>query len=85
VTSLREMLDRLVEESVVGLARLEGLWRAFPLDVRETDHEYIVEAALPGVKPEQLQIAAPQDTLLIRTTTTAEQKAEQKAWPLRAA
>jgi HSP20 family protein len=78
VTPLREMLNRLVEESVVGPARLEGVRRAFPLDVRETDHEYIVEAALPGVKPEQLQIAATQDTLSIRTTTSAEQKAEQK-------
>jgi hypothetical protein len=46
VTSLREILGRLVEETVVGPARLEGLRRAFTLDVRETDHEYIVVAAI---------------------------------------
>jgi hypothetical protein len=44
VTPLREILDQLVEESVVGPASLEGFRRAFTLDVRETDHESIVEA-----------------------------------------
>jgi HSP20 family molecular chaperone IbpA len=80
VTPVREVLDRLVEESVVGPARLEGFRRAFTLDVRETDHEYIVEAAICSCSDLTLGSCRlrPQDTLSIRTTTTAYQKAEQK-------
>jgi hypothetical protein len=46
------MVDQLMEQSVVGPARFEGLQRAFTLDVREKDHESIAEQKAeqkPGV------------------------------------
>jgi len=46
----------------------------FPMDVIEKDDEYVIEASLPGVKPEQLQITATENTLTIRATTKAEEE-----------
>jgi HSP20 family protein len=77
--SLREALNRLFEESVVGLGRFEPFRRAIPFDVRETDKEYVVEAALPGVTPEQIQVTATADSLTITARVSSEEKAEHKA------
>jgi HSP20 family protein len=77
--SLREALNRLFEESVVGLGRFESFRRAIPFDVRETDKDYVVEAALPGVTPEQIQVSATADSLTIAARVSSEEKAEQKA------
>ena len=38
----------------------------FPLDLYETDDEVVVKASLPGVKPEEVQIAVIGDTLTIK-------------------
>jgi len=74
MTTLRDAINRLMEESVVHPGRMAFVGRAFPLDMRETDHEYVIEAALPGFTPEQIQISATQDALTIRASTTSEQK-----------
>ena len=76
--SLREALNRLFEDSVVGLGRFEPFGRAIPFDVRETDMDYVVEAALPGVTPDQIQITATTDSLTITTRVSREEKSEQK-------
>ncbi len=62
---LRSTMNRLFEESVLGLARFEPIARTFPLDIRETESEYILDAALPGIAPEDEQITATDDTLAI--------------------
>lgn len=36
------------------------------LDLRETDDEYIVEAEMPGVKPDDIEVTLEGNTLLIR-------------------
>jgi HSP20 family protein len=75
--SLREALSRLFEESMVGLGRFEPFGRAIPFDVRETDTDYVVEAALPGFTPEQIQISATTDTVTITARMSREEKTEQ--------
>jgi HSP20 family protein len=75
--SLREALSRLFEDSMVGLGRFEPFGRAIPFDVRETDKDYVVEAALPGVTPEQIQISATADSLTITAQVSNEEKTEE--------
>lgn len=65
LTTLRSTMNRLFEESMLGLSRFEPIARTFPLDIRETETEYILDAALPGVKPEDAQITASDDTVAI--------------------
>jgi HSP20 family protein len=72
-------MNRLFEESFIG-PRFEFFTsRNFPLDVYETPdrQQYVVEAALPGCKPEDIQITAEGDTLTIRTTQKSEEKKEK--------
>ena len=77
--SLREAMDRLLQESFVNpssmLAQAEEA--ALPLDVTEDEQTYVVHASLPGIKPEDVQITLQGDTLSIRGEAT-EEKEEKK-------
>jgi HSP20 family protein len=79
LTPLREAMNQLFEESFVG-PRFELITgRAFPVDVYESQDkkEYIVEAALPGIKPQDLQITVEGNTVNIRATKKEEEKVEK--------
>jgi HSP20 family protein len=72
LTPLRDAISRLLEESIIG-PRVFGLFgRTFPVDIRETETAYLLEAALPGMKPEQLQVTATANTVTIRATKREE-------------
>lgn len=68
--SLRDAVGRLFEESFVNPRALESLMfgRSFPLDITDAEQEYVIDASLPGVKPEDVQITALGDTLTIHAT-----------------
>ena len=80
--SLRDAMNRLVEESVllpsiIGRPPGEGqAWR-IPIDLMETDDQLIVKASLPGIKPEDVQVNVQGDTVTIRSQTKEEQKGQQ--------
>jgi len=66
LVSLREAMDRLLEE---GLAeqRVRGHSEArLPIDVYTTASEIVVISAVPGVTPEEVQVTLEGDTLTIR-------------------
>ncbi|MGZ6363983.1 MAG: Hsp20/alpha crystallin family protein [Ktedonobacterales bacterium] len=77
LTPLREAINRLFEESFVGPEPLLVRGRGLPVDVRETDTEYSIEASLPGVKPEEIQISATEDTITISVARKEEKKEEK--------
>ena len=69
VVSLRRAMDRLWDESFFSPLT----WRVLdgdnlnpPIDVHQTDDEVIVTAALPGVKPEDVEVTITGQTLAIR-------------------
>src|SRR2546422_8773915 len=70
LTTLRSAMDRLFEDSFVrrpfgpGFDGMNGL----PLDVTSTTDELIIEAALPGIKPDDVDITVEDGTLSIRGT-----------------
>jgi len=77
--SLREAMSRLFEGGSWP-ERLEAVaGRTFPVDVYESkdQQEYIVEAPLPGAKPEDIVITAIGNTLTIRYATKSEEKVEK--------
>lgn len=56
-----------------------GLEKGFPkVDIIDHDHEIEVQAALPGVKKEDLDVTINNQTITIRTTTKEEKKEEGK-------
>lgn len=78
--SLRQAMDRLFEDSYVRPTRslLNGLTEMLPLDIRHGRDELLVEAALPGVKPEDVEITVEQSTLTIHAKTSDERRESEE-------
>ncbi len=77
---LRDAMNRLFEESFFWPGRFEAFTgRSFPVDVFESKDQtaYVVEASLPGAKPEDISVSAEGNTLTISYTTKGEQKEEK--------
>ena len=75
--SLRQAMDRLFEDSFVRPSRtLATIGEAATpaLDVYQTPNEVVVKAALPGIKPEDVNIDITGDTLTIKGETKAKQE-----------
>ena len=84
--SLRDAVNSLLHESFVrpgGTPAQAGGLAAFPLDVCETENEFVVKAALPGVKPDDVQVTIHGDTLTIRGQSKAEEEKKGEHWHLR--
>lgn len=68
LVSMRQARDRLFED---GFARPWHLWTEldmgeFPLDICQTANDVVMKAALPGVKPEDVDISISGNTLTIK-------------------
>jgi HSP20 family protein len=55
-------------------------WEMPALDVHATDAEFIVEAALPGLKPEDVEITVDGELLTIKGSYRREDKAEEAGY-----
>jgi len=78
--SLRQAMDRLFEDSVVrpiGWSSSAIDNSTLPVDVSMSADELVVEAQLPGLKPEEVDITLENGTLTIRGET-AEDRTDQK-------
>ena len=69
MTSLRDAMDRLFEESFLrpgwfGAPDPQAI--AMPMDIYETVDNIVVKAAVPGVKPEDIEVTITGDLLTIR-------------------
>lgn len=79
MTSLRDAMNRLMEESVVR--EPFGTHRNVPLDVYETPDNLDIIAALPGVSPEDLDVTATGDTVTIKAKVPSETELkESREW-----
>ena len=83
LVSLREAMDRLFEESFV---QPRSGWLApvgegtLAVDVYETDDAIVVKSAIPGVKPEDLDISLTGDTLTIKGETKGEEEVREETY-----
>lgn len=83
MVSLRRAMDRLFDESFVNPLS----WRSFngegispPLDIHQTNDEVVVTAALPGVKPEDVDVTITGQTLSIRGEFKADENIEREQY-----
>ena len=65
--SLREAMDRLFEESFITPRNL--LSRGVASNLYETKDDFILQIPMPGVKPEEVEITAQQDTISVKWET----------------
>jgi HSP20 family protein len=83
--TLRQAMDRLFDDSVFRpFTTYNGseLMR-LPLNVRTTADALVVEAELPGLKPEDVEITLENNTLTIRAEDHTERSEEQGDWIVR--
>jgi HSP20 family protein len=65
--SLRRAMEQLFEQSFVNPSSMPGSPTLLaPMDVCETPNGYEVDVALPGVRPEDIELTVDQNTLTIR-------------------
>ena len=92
MTLIRRPLDRSTIPLRSALERLIGDWPlveggftelAPPIDVRETDDAYIVEADLPGIDPNQVEVTIEGRTLTVRGSFTDESERQEGNYLLR--
>jgi len=83
--SLRDAMNTLLQESFVRpTAHLaQEATAGLPLDVSETENEFVVKASVPGVKPEDVQITVQGDMLVIRGESKSEGQKQGEHWHLR--
>ncbi len=82
---LQNAVDRLFEAelaSTMPLWRQSAAW-ALPLDVIETDDEFIVKASIPGINPDELDISLVDNVLTIKGEIKAEEESEDVRYHLR--
>lgn len=80
ITRMQDMMDRLFEEGFFrpwgwGLSRQEGVG-LIPLDIHETNDEYIVKAPMPGVTSDKLEITFEAGVLTIRGEVVEEKQVQ---------
>lgn len=79
--TLRQAMDRLFEEAWVRPGRFlaaEGF--SVPMDVAEDEHYITVKVALPGVRPEEVDVSVVGNVLTIRGEHKEEQEQKQQTW-----
>src|SRR5213594_1368766 len=79
--SLREVMDRLVEDSVIRPSALlvEGHAATFPVDLSETAAAFVLKATLPGVRPEDVDVNATSEGVSIKAEVKADERARTRA------
>jgi len=83
--SLRDAMNTLLQDSFVrpGGPSAPAAYATLPLDVSEAEDAFVVQASLPGIKPEDVQITVHGDTLTIRGESKAEEEKKGEHWHLR--
>jgi HSP20 family protein len=83
--SLRDAMNALFQDSFVrpGNAPTQNAYATLPLDVSETEHDFVIRAALPGIKPDDVEITVHGDTLTIRGESKADEEKKGEHWHLR--
>src|SRR5688572_14061051 len=81
--SLRQMMDRLVEHAFVappGPSGQEGSVGGPALNAYDEGDHVVVEAQLPGMKPEDIEVSIEQGVLTIQGETKAEEERQERTY-----
>jgi len=81
MVTLRQAMDRLFEDSFVRPPRFafadEG---NLPIDMYQTNDTVVIRAAVPGVKPEEVEVTITGDILTIKGETRTEEEVKKDSF-----
>ncbi len=85
LVTLRQAMDRLFDDTIYRPypASTGGELARLPLDVRSTPDALLVEASLPGIKPEDVDITVENGALTIRAEDRTDDRREEGGWVVR--
>jgi HSP20 family protein len=83
--SLRQAMDRLFEDAFVRPRQLmhiggEEAMATLAVDMHETDSDIVLSAAVPGVKPEDLDISIQGDVLTIKGESRSDDEVKEESY-----
>jgi HSP20 family protein len=83
--TLRDAMDRLLQQSISGTGQLLSTMRpdSIPMDVVERDEAFEVRAAIPGVKPDDVEVVVQGERLTVRAEVRGEQEQRGDNWLMR--
>lgn len=84
--TLREAMDRLFDDAFtrpLSLFGNAGGWSSLAIDMYQTDNEVVVKAALPGIKPDEVQINVIGDVLNLKGEVKQKEEVKDKTYHLR--
>jgi len=81
VFSLRRAIDRILDEAFSRPSWFLAGSSDWPaVDIYETKDEVVVKAAVPGVRPEDLEVTVSGNTVTLRGEFREEQEAREGSW-----
>jgi HSP20 family protein len=75
--SFRDAVDRLFDDTAFRPLAWGGSEARLPLDITSSEEAITIEAALPGIHPEDVEITVHQDTLTIGVREQAERETQE--------
>jgi HSP20 family protein len=83
--SVRDAMDRWLQQSISGTGQLLSNIRpeSIPVDVIERDDSFEVRAAVPGVKPEDVEVTVQGERVTIRAEARAAEERRDENWLMR--
>lgn len=79
---LAEAMNRLMDESFARSLSMDEMTYSLPLDVLAQEDEFVVTAAIPGIKPEEVRVEVLGNTLTLSAEWPAPALPDKAAWML---
>jgi HSP20 family protein len=85
MVTIREAMDRWLQQSISGTGQLLSNLRpdSIPIDVVERDDAFEVRAAIPGVKPEDVEVTVQGERVIIRAESRGGEEQRGETWLMR--
>ncbi|MBM3124736.1 MAG: Hsp20/alpha crystallin family protein [Chloroflexi bacterium] len=82
--TLREAMSRLFDDAFTHPLSLAGSnWSVPAVDMYQTDNEVVVRAALPGIKPDEVQINVTGEVLHLKGEVKQKDEVKEKSYHIR--
>jgi len=83
--TVRDTMDRWLQQSISGTGQLLSNIRpeSIPVDVIERDDAFEVRAAVPGVKPDDVEVTVQGERLTLRAEARAPEQRRDENWLIR--
>ena len=85
MVAIREAMDRWLQQSISGTGQLLSNLRpdSIPIDLVERDDTFEVRAAVPGVKPEDVEVTVQGERVIVRAEVRGGDEQRGDSWLMR--